>query len=163
VPDWAVVLVAAFGGGLAGAVLQPIVSHVLERASSKERIRRSRERCLRHMLSAWMSNARRLIGVSIIAYGFPPDARATELRRIQAMHPEPGTPPWQPERIVDDELRLLAVEHNRLLDQMFGLLWQSQLDQKQAETLPSLCESIREIQPKITARMDELNWPEVDD
>ena len=42
--DTVTVLGAAFGGGLAGAVLQPVVSYVLQRAHSGEEIRKGRER-----------------------------------------------------------------------------------------------------------------------
>lgn len=51
-PDWAIVLVAAFGGGLAGAVLQPVVTYAMDRLRSKERIQKSRERALRRMVMA---------------------------------------------------------------------------------------------------------------
>ena len=64
-PDWAIVLVAAFGGGLAGAVLQPLVTFWLQRMNSGKDIRKRRERSLRRMLSSRMALGRSASSLSL--------------------------------------------------------------------------------------------------
>jgi len=59
--ETATVLLAAFGGGLADAVLQPVVSHFLDRARAGERIRKRREQSPRRVLVGQMVRGRKLI------------------------------------------------------------------------------------------------------
>lgn len=160
-PDWAVVLIAAFGGGLAGAVLQPVTAHVLERIRREEEIRKSRERTLRRMIAAntaW-------VGKLLVTAG---TLRALELRgapapqelRQKLLTPDGSLPPWRPHRIADPALRDSAGRFGILAMDLLNRVSSGQLvDVRAAEVMAELLA----LDHQMTARMDELNWPEVDD
>ena len=152
---WVIVL-AAFGGGLAGAILQPILSYFMHRLTSGDEIRRDRQRSLRRML------------VSEIRWTRKRQAWATSKALEQslgidlAVGPLPfmGGPFWEPERIEDAELRKKVKEYsergNAIVRATHGA---PTIDEAEVKRLDS---ELNDSQQRITARMDSLNWPEAD-
>lgn len=160
-PDWAIVLVAAFGGGLAGAVLQPVASHLLERIRSKEEIRKRRERHLRRMLTAGMKQGRKAISVSNLLQSRQARGAAVDPDEIrERLRLEEGMPLWEPERIADSNLRNMACEYMEMEAKLAGLVLYGPFN---GPTATALTEHLEDLQGEISLRMDELNWPEVDD
>lgn len=158
-PDWAIILVSAFGGGLAGAVLQPMATYIMERVRAGEDIRRRRERSLRRMLAAQLAYGRRLMAVRDVH--FDPQFRSmTPLERLEKIKFPEGFPAWEPERIADDQVRRIGIEYNWLAALLLGALSSDAPDEQ--KTAP-LCARLRSLQTIINQRMDELNWPEVDE
>lgn len=160
-PDWAVILVAAVGGGLVGAALQFGVSY-LDRVRSQEEIRNSRERRLRWMLEAWMVHGRMVVSASyLLAYskreGLPAPTRK-ELQDQFWRHPQ--APLWQPERIDDIELQLKARDYADTMNRLTSLLLAESVDEAERLKLVARLESLLD---QMTRRMDELDWPEVYD
>ena len=161
-PDWAIVLIGAFGGGLVGAVLQPVVTYVMGRFRSSDQIRRNRERYLRRMMVARIREGRSAALEALAAIGrashcppAPPEESASPTV------PPRDTPLWQPERISDPDLQTLARRYNEVTRDLrvrarFG-------NQQVKETLPELVTQSEALEVEITRRMDELEWPEVDD
>ena len=159
-PDWAIVLVAAFGGGLAGAVLQPAVTHALEGIRSKREIRCRRERTLRRMLEARLVDGGRLAFAALdLHIRLQRGVAVASEERFQLAKGPGGLPLWQPERIADPELRQVADEYQEVCLS----LAQSVLTAAQEWDPRPAAARIMELQRRITSRMDELNWPEVDD
>ena len=160
-PDWAVVLVAAFSGGLAGAVLQPLASHILERIRREEDIRKTRERQLRRMLQSRMAMTAALVndawGILLRQAHGPP---MTGKEKWEVLFRHAGGPLWEPDRIRDPSLRKSAYDYAHAAFLLFNALWPAQADQERVEGLVTQLDGIR---AAITTRMDELNWPEVDD
>ncbi len=115
-PDWAIVLAAAFGGGLAGAVLQPVVSYGMERLRRGEEIRKSRERSLRRMINHAIAEGRECAMLSfLIEEGLKHCAPLTPEQIGAKLNEAEGRltwkdMPWQPDRIKDPALRQLALE-----------------------------------------------------
>jgi len=154
--DTVTVLLAAFGGGLAGAVLQPVVSYVLQRVHSGEELRKRRERSLRRMLDSVMEHGRYCATRAMRAL----DPRTTDdWKEIEERLK--GVPEfvWQPERIEDQCLRELAEKY----DISFQELTRSLSAGLDPDAIPRLAMDLFKLQKQITARMDELNWPEADD
>jgi len=162
-PDWSIVLLAAFGGGLAGAVLQPVVSYVLQRVRSAEEIQKNRERSLRRMLNTYMAMGRQYTGFSVrrkLDRSLKPAEVLTALNEIaQRFVTQPGAV-WQPERIKVDSLYEMACEHHAELERLITVLSAKDYDPAEAQKLEDRLEELRR---QITGRMDKLNWPEVDD
>ena len=165
--DTVTVLLAAFGGGLAGAVLQPLVVHGLGRIRRSEEIRKSRERNLRRMLGHAIAAGREYAGLLyFIEFRFKQGVPLTAAEISTSCTEAEGRLPWkdvlwQPERIKDVPLQQLAREHQDTLGNLkMMIVWALKYDRKQAL---EWAEHLEEFQTKITARMDELNWPEVDD
>lgn len=161
-PDWAIVLVAAFGGGLAGAVLQPVMDHVLQRIRREEETRKRRERHLRRMVVAQMEWARQTVAAIETLHRWLKQGREVSKEwREQAIKPDEHSPFWQPERISDPDLR----EDARLFGSIARDL-RSHVRLASSELGIVLVNAIRDLQRlerQMTARMDELNWPEVDE
>lgn len=160
-PDWAIVLLAAFGGGLAGAVLQPVVSHFLERARSGEGIRKRREQSLRRMVTKRFEFGAGLI-TAILGVGLRGGMSQDE--KLEFVKPIPGfmdTLAWEPERIDDVDFRETVTEYYKATSDLRQLFWSAEpLDVAAAD---ELIKQLVELRPRITRRMDELNWPEVED
>jgi len=151
--DTVTVLLAAFGGGLAGAVLQPAVSYVLQRVRSGEEIRKRQERSLRRMVEwelAWGSRVSAAVVLS---------PHLTEQHRFDMVKLDAGNVVWQPERIGDRDLQQMARECAKLT----GGLFQFALHPGKGEEAADLRRQLEALQSRITLRMDELNWPEADD
>jgi hypothetical protein len=167
-PDWAVVLVAAFGGGLAGAVLQPLASHVLERVRREEEIRKRRERHLRRMVEARIESRRTHELALAFVCGFrrlgkpAPSAREV-IEDHERREPPPPAPTYWPERIPDPHLRQTAIEYGKLVAELTGPLRFQDIDPATEDKLLQLTDRIRPLEEEIVRRMDELNWPEVDE
>lgn len=147
-----VIVVAAFGGGLAGAILQPLMSYALDRVRSKERIRKDRERSLRRMLFAEIRETRRLQAwARSIALG-------TELNRDLGTGPAPfGGPFWEPHRIKHDALRKVVEEYNRLKASLYTAGYEKDVDE-----IRRVDAQLNQLQVEITRIMDEQDWPEAD-
>jgi len=161
--ETATVLLAAFGGGLAGAVLQPLITYALQRARAGEEIKKKRERSLRRMIDAEIAHGRGEVGVGILVSGgirrgakMNPDEL---LERVDALAQRRGVL-WQPERIPDTDLRSTVDEYHKVLIRLDAAFSTSQYDEK---LIRQSANQLEELQLKITRRMDELNWPEVDD
>ena len=149
--DTATVLFAAFGGGLAGAVLQPVVSYVLQRVHSGEEISKRRERSLRRMIEAEIHWTSERAGNLILS-------EVVDVPRAAGEKKE--GPLWQPERITDPSLQHMAREYYKVGLDLFKLSCSNAPDYEKANTL---FDELEKLQQKITLRMDELNWPEADD
>jgi hypothetical protein len=163
VPDWAIVLVAAFGGGLAGAVLQPVTSHILEGVRSQQYLRRTREGQLRRMVMAAIARGRTVAGAAIEASFFAeqgyPLSQLDRAKRAAILGED--VPLWQPHRISDPRLQQLAREYNKAVNDLWLLLLDRSFDRRVEESR-ELTSRLEELQHHITLRMDELNWPEVE-
>lgn len=151
-PDWAIVLVAAFGGGLAGAVLQPVTAYVLETIRSKHEIRKRRERGLRRMLEAWLRHGRRIMVAQV--------RRSTGQRTDSSDLMDPSVPVWQGSRIADPDLRAKAEQYRQTMVELLTLLTSVEPDPLRGQ---QLIKELEDLQEQITVCMDELNWPEVDE
>jgi len=169
-PDWAIVLLAAFGGGLAGAVLQPVVSHFLERVRSGEETRKRREQHLRRVLVGQMVHGRKLIEAwhTVIDRGLEKDSVPFDERYkilTRAGWAPLWAPSWELGRIKDDSLRQMATEYFAAADQLGRLVLHGEGPDWHQPPNPPLqaARQLESLQPQITLRMDELNWPEVDD
>ena len=161
-PEWAIVLVAAFGGGLAGAVLAPVMTYLMQRIGSSDQIRKNRERYLRRMIVARIRAGRSAASEALMAIGraFRDPTVSGDESASPAVAPQ-DSPLWQPERISDRDLQKLARRYDKLRNDLrvgarFGNEWVE-------ESLDRLVTEIGGLEEQITARMDELNWPEVDD
>jgi len=162
----ATVLLAAFGGGLAGAVLQPVVSHGLERLRRSEEIRKSRERSLRRMLNSMIIAGRETIELSSLIdtrifagnpLTYPEIVNGWE-KITQRL--ESRTALWQPERIENPVLQEAVREYREVWAKLASeIMSPAPGAQKGAKLVGDL----EALQCKITICMDELNWPEVDD
>ncbi len=142
---WVIVL-AAFSGGLAGAVLQPLLSYVFERLRAGETIRKGRQRNIRRMVFDYIRFTRRVQG-SVLS-GKAPGME--------------GLPFWEPERIDDATLHDLVVGYNEKSAELFGVgspLPGKNVDQGRVKQLDG---DLNDLQRRITARMDTLNYPEID-
>jgi glucose-6-phosphate-specific signal transduction histidine kinase len=160
VPDWAIVLVAAFGGGLAGAVLQPVTAHVLETIRRDEETRNRRERHLRRMLLSQMAWGIKLgAAVGTIRHFEKQGHHVPAELRKEAATPDPPSAVWQPERIQDSALREAADRLQTVLAELLHLTFSSPIDDDQSARLAAEFNALRST---ITLRMDELNYPEVD-
>lgn len=164
-PDWAIVLVAAFGGGLAGAVLEPVVTYWLGRIRAAEQRLQRRRRTLRRMLSARIAFGRHTMARQIMVFvrlkaGTPMDQAEKNQLLLEGYDNVDSMPPWEPERIDDIELRGMAERYNQALG---DLLWQLAMDAPDKAECDRLSDELEGLQQRIIGRMDELNWPEVDD
>jgi len=160
-------LLAAFGGGLAGAVLQPLVVHGLERIRRSEEIRKSRERSLRRMLNSRMAVGRSASALSFNAWlhetGLlpePPDV-LSEFRKIGERFVADSAVAWQPERIEDPSLGEMARQYYAKSNDL--LLGMAEPETQSKDGGIQLMKDLTTLQCDIARRMDELNWPEVDD
>lgn len=105
------IVVSAFGGGLAGAILQPILAFGLDRVGSKDRRRKVIEQHLRRTVTRWLEfttraartaieiAARRDLNRSVLSDG--------EIVARLRLNDQPF-PTWEAERIRDAEMRQLA-------------------------------------------------------
>jgi hypothetical protein len=165
-PEWAIVLFAAFGGGLAGAVLQPVVIYALQRVRSGEEIRKRRERSLRRMLNSRMNTGRSASALSYKAVLHksgvllePPDV-LSELDKIGERFVADSAVAWQPERIEDPRLGEMAREYS---DKTTLLLLRIAEPESREDRTVQLRQDLQALEREIARRMDELNWPEVED
>jgi len=160
-PDWAIVLLAAFGGGLLGAVLQPVVNHFLERARSGEGIQKRREQSLRRMVTKRFEFGAGLITAIL---GVRLRGGMSQDEKLEFVKPIPGfmdTLAWEPERIDDVDFRRTVTDYYKATSDLRQLFWSAEpLDVAAAD---ELIKQLVELRPRITRRMDELNWPEVED
>lgn len=104
---------AAFIGGLAGAILQPLVEHGLERVRAKELRRKAIESRLRRMISSWLqyANQAAIVGTEILArqdLNLSPLNAAEIIERVKLN--DHTFLPWEAERIQDPQMRTLADE-----------------------------------------------------
>lgn len=144
---WVIVL-AAFGGGLAGAILQPLTSYIMQRLQSRETIRKARQRSVRRMIFQYIRHTRRV--------------QAIALTNIQGQRVALDDMPfWEPERIDDKGLHGLVADYNKASSQLF--VQATMKPDHSQELMEQLDQRLNELQRKITARMDGLNYPEIDD
>ena len=166
-PDWVVLLVAAFGGGLAGAVLQPVVTYAMQRLRSVEEIRRRRDQQLRRMVVGQMDRGRRLTQAwhAILNQHLEKDAPIPFHQRYNIVNQAEGAPLWEPNRIRDDGLQKMACEYFTAAEELRDLLVEGTfLDSNEPPNEPlKRAQRLETLQPQVTDRMDQLNWPEVDD
>ena len=158
---WVIVL-AAFGGGLAGAILQPGASYVMDRLRGKDQRRKAVERNLRRMLTMWLEFATRG-GLTAAEICSKRDLGRTALSDAEVMQrlrvAEQAFPTWQGERIRDAELRSLAERLYTLSVSLHIRL----IDPNQASTLDALIPEIGRLRLDIVTRMDKLDWPEFEE
>ena len=160
---WVIVL-AAFGGGLVGAVVQPLLSYFLELLRSKATIRKTRQRNNRRMITVQIVQGRRVMGNLVTSQllersGRPMDP-SERFKRIEELRDLPKGYLWQPERVDDEKLRTMLREY---VDTYMKLWGEMLLDSPNYEKTNRFSEQLDELQRHITSRMDELNWPEVEE
>jgi hypothetical protein len=166
VPDSAVVLVAAFGGGLAGAVLQPVISYVLETIRRKEEAQEDRKRYLRRMIEEEFNWGRDLVAASKeIARReaddghHPPRAeRLTILKEIGE-----GRASWQNWRIRDRSLRNKVEAYLGMARDVREHLAQGPMPDPGEPPYRELMAGLRgmeRLEVEIMKRLDKLNWPD---
>lgn len=160
-PDWAVVLVAALSGALAGAVLQLALAYVQRRRSGEE-APMERERQLRWMLEALTVQGRVLAsGSSLVALSRRDDFPAPAAKELQEqLWQFPQAPPWRPEGIDDIELQLHVRDYADTMDRLHNLLSSERIDEEERLKLVARLGSL---QARMTRRMAELRWPDVSD
>ena len=164
---WVIVL-AAFGGGLLGAVLQPALTHILELIRAGATIRKRREQSLRKMLMSQIREGRQFLARSLrfeMAHRLGRPLDHTERMQLidQTMEGTTQKSPdylWQPERIEDDGLRNSANDYAQTAADLWG---ESTMKNPDYSRVIALSQRLESLQKQITARMDELNWPESDD
>lgn len=158
-PDWAIVLVAAFGGGLAGAVLQPVVACVFRLANSAVRRCKPRTRRLRRMIAGRMEWGR-VLGATLVATSWS-RRRGLDVplsdEVLKHVHPRPTF--LFPENWIEPEMRERASAFFAELEKELLPPEVGDDDETRAERL----ERLNLLGKEILARMDELNWPEVDE
>jgi len=101
------------------------------------------------MIMAYIRHTRKLQ-----AYG------GTKLRMGQALKESVpiGGPFWEPNRIKDQPLHDMVVAYNKLSAKMVIFCIELGSD----ATFAKLNDGLNELQSTISARMDELNWPEAE-
>lgn len=155
--DMVAIIVSAFGGGLAGAVLQPALTHFLARANRQEEITLERMRRLRGMVEQNLTHGRRLMHASMLRFAAEQRGQAMPISEMyDASKIVDGNYYWQPERIPDEELRRLALQHNQLCTDLFLRLYKADVPEIERADLR---QRIDELAPKLGERMDALNWP----
>jgi hypothetical protein len=156
--DSTTVLIAAFGGGLAGAVLQPITGFVLARVDSNKAHDRRLARKLRQMVEANLQYGRRLLIANMLRQ--PDTAGPIPWDQIIETVKLEDVPNWLPERIKDEPLRQLATAHNDECMMLYILLTQVPTNEDHRETAAKRIDALA---PEIIQRMDDLRWPEVEE
>jgi hypothetical protein len=164
VPDWAIPI-TAFAGALVGAVLQPVTNYAMDRLRARERIRKSRERTLRRMIESQIAAARRHCMALTVVWGFRQLGHsAPPIRDLLKSEDSPGRGLiCTPDRISDPELRAAAAEYAQLVANLGVAIWFQELDADSEEKLLPLTHRLGELERAIIRRMDELDWPQVDD
>lgn len=158
--DTWVIVVAAFGGGIAGAILQPTLAYSMDLLRGKGQRRKAIERNLRRMLTVWLGFTTKaaMMAMEIAGrrdFGRPTLSEVEILQRIRMA--EQHFPTWQIERIHDAQLEGLAdklysialVLPLRLIDPNTTTTW-----------LNDVAGEIGQLRRNIVIRMDELDWPE---
>jgi hypothetical protein len=157
-PELWIIFLSAFGGGLLGAVLQPLVGHFLEIFRSDRSFRKRRQQELRRMLRGKMGWGRRVMAVAKDACLMQEYGRTVPvLDRLQKLtEARPDYDLWEPESIRDDKLRGLALEYDR----QSAFLWREATEQNvNRQLIDDLVDSLISLQRKISQRMDDLVWP----
>ena len=150
--DTWLIVVAAFGGGLAGAILQPLMSYALDRVRSTETIRKNRERSLRRMLFAKIRATRTVQAWAMTR------ALEQELGRSPSTGSLPiGGPFWEPHRIKEPELKNKVEEYSGLSASLYTAGYRLDVGE-----IRRLDEKLDALQVEITLTMDDLNWPEAE-
>lgn len=159
--DTVVIVTAAFGGGLFGAVLQPLLSYGLQKLTAKDDRRKRVEKHLRRMLTVWLGYALRaaIVAMEIVErrkVGLPPLAEKDIYSRADlGVH----FPAWEPERIQDPALRKAA---EKLYDTINPLTVRLFDPNASDQWLDEQGMEIGRLRKAIIVRMDELDWPESD-
>jgi len=164
--DVAVTVVAAFGGGLAGAVLQPVAEHLLSRRRAADERRRADRRDARNLVEAELLESDTCYEFArrsrFVARGDPgPEEKLKQLQlRIQAV--------WQnvrlrPVLLHDDKLE-------RDLDEVKTVVWDLMYDARSLleegpreerlspEQSKEKFRRYKELRTGILERLDELGW-----
>ena len=155
---WVIVL-AAFGGGLAGAVLQPLISYLLQLRTRKQDIEAEINQGLRRMIYAWLDRGTKVYLVTMDAHARTLyDAEPLTNEEITAKLAFPsGFPILQSWRIGDQSLQTDVDEYVELYHQSRDLCWNPTKD---VELMDGLVKRMQELPRQITKRMDALGWPE---
>lgn len=158
--ETAVVILAAFSGGLGGAVLQPVVQYVVDRRKNSDERIAARRRNIQRMLLVHLAFGRKVAtsATSIAAYkdvGKPfPLSKEDILDVIKT--PDP-LPPWEVERIDDEQLQTAARSFE---DVVFSLTPDVLFDEDvTAESLKIRAEHLTVLSKEIIERLDALAWP----
>jgi hypothetical protein len=156
--DAVIVLVAAFGGGLAGAVLQPLVEYQLSRVRRNDEIRKQRERRLRQMIEQDIGFVRQML---LMIAGDTLRVERGEIIDPQDSWSQVVLPRkvWQPKRIPVPDLRKMADELDSL---PMRLVTETAKGGSVLLLFPIIEGRRRDLQDAIIAKMDQLHWPEED-
>ncbi len=161
--DTGTVLIVAFGGGLAGAVLQPVVQYALDRLRSGHERRLARERSLRRMLLPFLAYADRLALAAGFTAAYKANGKESPLSKsalLDSLTSHEQLPAWEVVRIEDNGLRALCEE----LYQVVSMLMPGVLSDTDAtpDQLNAEAKRLTDVRTSICLRMDALDWPEVD-
>jgi hypothetical protein len=166
VPDSAVVLVAAFGGGLAGAVLQPVISYVLETIRRKDEAREDRKRSLRRMIEEEFNWGRGLVAASkeMASRGADEGHHPLPAERLSILK-DAGEerPTWQNWRIRDRSLRSRVEKYLGTARVVRELLERGPMPDPGEPPYRELLAALRDLERlevEIMKRLDKLNWPD---
>lgn len=164
--DVAVTVVAAFGGGLAGAILQPVAEHLLSSRRAADERRRADRRDARELVEAEVRQAdiqhefaRR--SQYVLTDDPSPEEKLQQLQqRIQAV--------WENVRIRPVLLRDDKLERD--LDELQNVVWDLVYDARSLlqegpreerltpEKSKERFKRYRELRTAILERLDELDW-----
>ena len=117
------------------------------------------------MLAAWIGYSQRVmefsIGVALHEQTGQPVNIGQRLDRVDRLASDHNPRVmWQPERIPDRELEQMAEGYFEFLSHLMATLYGPTID---ASRVTELTRDLGKMQKRITCRMDELKWPEVDD
>ena len=159
---WLIVL-AAFGGGLFGAILQPVLTYGMDRMRAGDQRRKAIERNLRRMMTLWLEFTTR-VGATAVEIasrrdlGRPALSDAEIMQRIRLA--ERPFPTWAAERIRDQTMRDLADALYEMAIKMPIRLIDPSTSNSE---LDSAAHEIGRLRHDIVIRMDELDWPEFEE
>lgn len=162
------ILVAAFGGGLLGSTVQPLIEDRLERSRTNEAIRKRRHARLRRMLESDTARFRKYMTFALLMLVRKKSGSTATPEEIEQSLKgvEVEILPLEPHRIDDKDLRALA-------DELAQLNFQFGIELTKQAVVPGASfdwEKWLEFEPAhqklreaIIARMDALNWVAPDD
>lgn len=164
---WAIVLIGIAGvlATLAAAVLGPMAAHRLQRLPPDEHRQSTLEAQARRMIQAHLDWAR-FQGISVaVTTGLRQQGIPTPPPRSHYFSPArpPPAPAWIPGRIPDRDLREKCIRHHQLHLQLRDLFMLRPGDEKDAQQLAEIAPQLDALEDEIVVRMDQLNYPEVDD
>ena len=118
------------------------------------------------MVVGQMDRGRKLIQAwhTILKLDIEKDKHMSFHERYRIVNQAEGAPLWEPYRIQDNNLQQMACEYFIAAEELRDLLVEgASLYPNEPPNEPlERARKLEKLQPQITDRMDQLNWPEVD-